>query len=86
MCGNIEMEVPFMKYTANYLCRAAKIVCSVLHKWYFHFYLFPHSDFGFFSCVAYLPSKLHITDIKTPYLDLDLNDLPHIPGQSLLKL
>ena len=37
------MEVPFMKYTANYFCCGAKIVCSVFHKWHFHFYLFPHT-------------------------------------------
>ena len=50
-------------------------------KWHFHFYLSAHSDFGFFSCVGYLPSKLHIKNIKKPFWDLDLNDMHHIPPE-----
>ena len=66
-----------MKYTANYLCRAAEIVCSVLHKWHLCFYLIPHSDFGFFSCVGYLHPKDYIKSVKNPFLNLELNSLYH---------
>ena len=44
-----------------------------------------HSDFGFFSCAGYLPSKLHIKDIKTPFGDLGLNDMNHIPPRMNVK-
>ena len=48
MWGNIEMEVPFTSYTANYLIAHSQITCSVLDKCHFHFYLSVHVDFGFF--------------------------------------
>ena len=66
------MEVPFIRYTANYLCRAALVVCLVLHKWHLRFYLFPHSDFGFFSCVGYLHPKDYIKSVKIPFLNFKL--------------
>ena len=75
------MEVPFTYYTANHLTAHIQIICSVLSKWHFHFYLSAHSDFGFFSCVGYLPSKLHIKNRKTPFWDLDLNKMHHIPPE-----
>ena len=77
MWEKIKMEVPFMKYTANYLCRAAEIVCSVLLKWHLHFYLFPHSDFVFFSCVGYLHPKHYIKSVKNPFLNFKVDDLYH---------
>ena len=45
------------------------MICSVLSKWYFHFYLSAPSDFGFFSFVGYLHPKLHIKGVKTPFLN-----------------
>ena len=66
-----------MKYTANYFCRAAEIVCSVLHKWHLRFYLIPHSDFGFFSCVGYLHPKDYIKSVKNPFLNFKVNNLYH---------
>ena len=42
------------------------------------FYLSRHSDFEFFSCVAYLPSKFQIKNIKTLFLDLDLDPWYHV--------
>ena len=75
MCGKIEMELPFPWYTANHLIVQSQIICSVLNKWHSHFYLSAHSKFGLFSCLAYLPSKLHMKNIKTLFLDLDLNHL-----------
>ena len=62
MCGKIDMEVPFIKYTANYLTVYSEMICSSLSKLH---YLSAHNDFGFFSYVGYLPSKLHIKNIKT---------------------
>ena len=74
----MQKDVPFIKYTANYLTIYSQMICSVLNKWHFHFYLSAHNRFGFFSFVGYLPSKLHIKNIKTPFFDLDVNDLYHI--------
>ena len=45
------------------------MICSVLSKWQFYFYLSAHSDFGFFSCVGYLHPKLHIKGVKNPFLN-----------------
>ena len=62
----------------------SQIVCNVLNKWHFHFYLSAYSGFGFFSCVGYLPSKLHIKNIKTLFWDLGVNDMHPIPPEWLL--
>ena len=74
-----------MKYTANYLCRAAQIVCSVLYKWHLRFYLSAHSDFELFSCVGYLHPKDYIKSVKTLFLNLGLNNLYHPQTKSLLS-
>ena len=47
----------------------SQMICSVLSKWQFYFYLSAHSDFGFFSCVGYLHPKLHIKGVKSPFLN-----------------
>ena len=47
----------------------SQMICSVLNKWQFYFYLSAHSDFGFFSCVGYLHPKLHIKGVKSPFLN-----------------
>ena len=61
MCGKI---MPFTKYTTNYLTLYSQIICSVLSKWHFHFYLSAHGDLRFFSRVAYLHPKDYIKGVK----------------------
>ena len=77
--------MPFIKYTATYFCRAAEIVCSVLHKWHLRFYLFPHSDFRFFPFVGYLHPEDYIKSVKNPFLNFGLNNLYHPMAKSLLR-
>ena len=43
------MEVPFIKYTANYLTVYSQMICRVLSKWLFYFYLSAHSNFEFLT-------------------------------------
>ena len=76
MWGNIEMEVPFTKYTANDLTVCSQMICSVISKWHFHFYLSLHSDFGFFSCVGYLYPKDDKSCKKQTILFFDFTFLP----------
>ena len=71
------MEVPFIKYTANYLNMRNQMICSVLSKWHFHFHVSPHSSFGFFSCVGYLHPKDYIKGVKNLFLNFGLvHDVP----------
>ena len=54
------MEVSFTEYTANYLTVYSQMICSVLSKWQFHFYLSANSDFGFFFlCRLFTPQISH---------------------------
>ena len=86
MWEKIEMEVPFMKYTANYLCLAAKIVCSVHHKWHFHFCLIPHSDFGFFFlCRLITPERLY-KKCKKPVFEFGGKQFVPSSGQISVKI
>ena len=79
------MKEPFTKYTANYLTVCSQMICSVLSKWHFHFYVSAHRDFGFFSCVGYLHPKDYKESVKNPILNLGLNNLYHPMAKSLLN-
>ena len=69
MCGKIEIEVPFIKYTVNHFTVHSQMICSFLSKQHIHFYLSAHRDFGFFSCVGYLHPKYQIKGVKNLFLN-----------------
>ena len=49
------------------------------------FYLIPHRDFGFFSCVDYLHPKDYIKSIKNLFLNLELHNLYHAVAFLILR-
>ena len=77
MWGKIEMEVTFIKYTANYLCaRHKQFAVYFINGTYVS--IFPHiAILDFFSCVGYLHPKDYIKSVKNPFLNLEVNDLNH---------
>ena len=56
------------------------MICSVIQKWYFHFYLSAHGNFGFFSCAGYLHPKDYIKGVKNTFLNFgQVHDVPFSP-------
>ena len=63
----------------------SQIVCCVLNKWHFHFYVSAHRDFGFFSCVGYLHPKYYIKGVKNPFLNFVGYMMYQVLSESLLN-